>query len=100
MVRIHKGSFTDIIYNSKKGKGWFRIRDVLDEYIKLRNNKEWYASVDASTRLFLMVKAEILERKEDLNHKGHFLYKVISKANIKFCKKQTRWIKNERIPNS
>ena len=81
-----KGTFSEVIYNKMKNKGWFRVKDILPDYIKFTERfsegsgyRLIYASGDCSFSLAMKCRSGLLERKPNKKHKDWFLYRVILK---------------------
>ena len=77
---MRQDTFTQMVLNAKRGKGWFEVKDIVPLYINFRNPAAYqkeYMSGDASWRLKLMVDSGKLERKQHPRYKTRFLYRVI-----------------------
>jgi hypothetical protein len=80
-------TFTQLLIEDRKGKGWFEVKDIIILYINFRgyinNWQHSYMSGDASWRLKLLYEQGKLERVPNTKHKGHYYYRVVKKDETK-----------------
>ena len=81
--KVQVGTFPGKLVKGMYNKGWFKVRDVIHIFSKLRDIPDTYRSNkrfdsgDASFALSRLVERGVLERRPDKTHSGRYEYKVV-----------------------